>query len=119
MLRQQLANCKPHGAAFLAEAPLNVVIAADPALSDVWVEDCAIAASLLQLAAQSLGLGSCWCQVRLRQHQDGRPASEVVREILELPAEWEVVAIIGIGVPAETRPPVEAVPLPRDRCHRR
>ncbi|MFC1468202.1 nitroreductase family protein, partial [Verrucomicrobiota bacterium] len=67
----ELSECKPHGAAFLAGAPLGVVICADPARCDVWIEDASIAAILLQLTAQDLGLGSCWLQVRNRQHSGG------------------------------------------------
>jgi nitroreductase len=34
---QQLATAKSHGTSFFASAPLAVVIAADPTVSDVWV----------------------------------------------------------------------------------
>lgn len=114
--RFRLSHCKPHGAAFLAEAPLNIVIAAEPRLSDVWVEDCAIAAALVQVTAQSLGLGSCWCQVRLREADNGQPAADVVKEVLALPKGWEVASIIGVGYPAEAKPAIDAGSLPRERC---
>jgi nitroreductase len=53
----QLKLCKPHGATPLETAPLAVVICADKTKNDVWVEDCSIASILLQLTAQSLGIG--------------------------------------------------------------
>jgi nitroreductase len=96
-----LSRAKPHGAEFLAGAPLAVVVAADPQRCDVWVEDCAIAAILLQLTAVSLGLGSCWVQIRLRPHGDDRTAEAYVREIVELPEHLAVDCIIGIGYPVE------------------
>jgi nitroreductase len=96
----QLSTAKAHGAEFLAKAPLAVAICADPAVSDVWVEDCAIAAIILQLTAESMGLGSCWAQMRLRSDTNGRSAEENVREILNLPMEWNVDCIIGIGQPS-------------------
>jgi len=96
-----LSRAKPHGAEFLAGAPLAVVVAADPHRCDVWVEDCAIAAILLQLTAVSLGLGSCWVQIRLRPHGDDRTAEAYVREIVGLPGHLAVDCIIGIGYPVE------------------
>jgi nitroreductase len=38
-LIDRLSKAKPHGASFLAKAPLAVVVCADPEKSDVWVED--------------------------------------------------------------------------------
>lgn len=95
----RLARAKAHGAEFLAGAPLAIAICADPLRSDVWIEDCAIAAIILQLAAESMGLGSCWAQMRLRSDVNGRSAEENVREILQLPEGWSVDCIIGIGHP--------------------
>lgn len=102
-LLSQLAQCKPHGAAFLKNAPLAVVIVANADQSDVWIEDCSIAAITLQYAAQSFDLGSCWVQVRKRKHDSQRSAEEVVQQILNLPATQKVASIIGIGYRAEQR----------------
>ncbi len=102
--RQALARCKPVGVAWLAQAPLNVVICGDPAATDVWVEDCAIAAIILQLEAHAIGLGSCWGQVRNRRHDDSRSASDYVLALLDLPRDLEVLAVMGVGHPAETKP---------------
>ena len=74
-----LSRCKPHGAAFLAGAALGIVVCADEAQSDVWVEDGSVASILLQFAAQSLGLGSCWLQVRQRKTAAGAHAEDHVR----------------------------------------
>lgn len=97
----ELAGAKPHGGGFLAGAALGVVVCADAAKSDTWVEDCSIAAILLQLAAHSLGLGSCWVQIRGRSHADGRPSEAHIRELLGLPDTLSVQAVISIGYPAE------------------
>lgn len=111
-LLTQLAKAKAHGAEFLAKAPLAVAICADPSVSDVWVEDCAIAAIILQLTAESMGLGSCWAQMRLRFAANGRCAEEKVREVLNLPQRWHVDCIVGIGQPAHHLPghPVSSLP---------
>ena len=116
-LLARLSKAKAHGAEFLAKAPLAVAICADPASSDVWVEDCAIAAIILQLAAESLGLGSCWAQMRLRSDAGGRSAEANVREILNLPADWCVDCIIGIGQPQRRLPGHPRASLPFAKIH--
>lgn len=99
----KLAQAKPNGSAFLDQCKLAVVIAADTTCSDVWVEDCSIAAICLQLAATDLGLGSCWAQIRLRPHDDNNSASEFVQSLLNLPDNQTIVSIIGIGYPNEEK----------------
>ncbi len=98
-----LSEVKPHGAGFLAGAPLGIVILADPAQCDVWVEDTSIAATYIQLAAESLGLKSCWAQIRLRDDGQEGMATDVTREILSIPDRMEVASIIGVGYPAEEK----------------
>lgn len=114
----RLAHAKAHGAEFLAKAPLAVAICAEPARSDVWVEDCAIAAIILQLTVESIGLGSCWAQMRLRFDANGRSAEANVREILNLPEEWCVDCIIGIGQPQRRLPGHPRASLPWGKIHR-
>ena len=101
----ELSRCKPHGAGFLASAPLAVVILGDTILSDTCIEDCSIAAITLQYTAQSMDLKSCWCQVRLRVHSDGKNAEEYIRELLGIPEHYLVECIIGIGYPGEGKMP--------------
>jgi len=98
-----LSGVKPHGGAFLAGAPLAIAVIADPQRCDVWVEDTSIAATYIQLAAEFIGLKSCWCQIRLREDGHGNMATDRVREILAVPDGLEVAAIIGIGYPAEEK----------------
>ncbi|MDD9304825.1 MAG: nitroreductase family protein [Desulfobacter sp.] len=59
-LLDRLSRSKPHGASFLKNAPLGIVVCADTTISDVCVEDAAIASTFIHLAAADLGLGSCW-----------------------------------------------------------
>lgn len=101
----KLAQAKPHAAAFLGQCPLAVVISADTSRSDVWIEDCSIAAMCLQLAATELGLASCWAQIRLRPHDETTTASHFVSSLLNLGEHHQVVAIIGIGHPDEEKEP--------------
>lgn len=111
-LLKKLAAAKEHGSAFLAEAPLVIVVGADPSLSDVWVEDCSIASVILHLTAASLGLGSCWVQIRQRRHDAALSANDYLVQLLGLPATFQVEAMVGIGYPAE-----EKAPHPRQNLH--
>lgn len=105
-LLKQLAMCKRHGAGFLEGAALGIVICADEQKSDVWVEDCSIASILVQMAAQSIGLGSCWIQIRNRKFDDHLTSEDYIRKLLHVPGGIKVESIIAIGYPAEQREPV-------------
>lgn len=100
---QKLKNCKPHGASSLKTATLAVVICADETVNDAWVEDCSIASILLQLTAQSLGLGSCWIQVRNRMYSETKSSEKYLQDILEIPAHFRVLSIIAVGYPVKLR----------------
>ena len=118
LLLPGLATAKAHGSAFLAGAPLAIVVAADTTKSDVWTEDCSIAAMVIQLTAEDLGLGSCWAQIRLRPHSASCSANEYLRKLLNLPATHEVECIIGIGYPGEEKAGHAAASLPFKQLHR-
>lgn len=111
----RLAKAKQHGSEFLKNAPLAIVVCADRTKSDVWVEDCSIAAIIIQLTALSLGLGSCWAQIRHRQHDSRKTAETYVQELLGLPEQIMVECLLGIGHPAEKKRPLAADKLQRDK----
>ncbi|WP_027390895.1 nitroreductase family protein [Chrysiogenes arsenatis] len=113
----KLARSKMHGSAFLGGTTLAIVVCADPNVSDVWIEDTAIAATYIQLAAQELGLASTWVQIRLRQHDQQTSSEAFLREQLNLPATLQVASIIGIGYPAETLPGWKVSDLPSGKIH--
>ena len=102
---QELSRCKPHGASFLSGASLGVVVMGNTEKSDTCIEDCSIAAITLQYTAESLGLSSCWCQVRLRSHDENRSAEAYVRETLGIPDNYLVECIIGVGYRGEDKSP--------------
>jgi nitroreductase len=105
-LLRELAKAKTSGSQLIGGAKLAVVITADEGESDVWVEDCSIAAILLQLAAQTLGLGSCWVQIRNRQAQNCG-SEDFVRKVLNIEENVRVSSIIAVGHPDEKREPLE------------
>lgn len=111
----KLSEAKQHGSQFLKNAPLAIVVCADSTKSDVWAEDCSIAAIIIQLTALSLGLGSCWAQIRNREHDNGQSAEAYIQELLGLPAQIRVETVLGIGHPAEMKIPLAADKLQHDK----
>jgi nitroreductase len=114
----RLSKAKQHGSEFLKGAPLGIVVCADSSKSDVWVEDCSIAAIIIQLQALSLGLGSCWAQIRNRPHDASMSAEAYVQELLGMPEQIRVEAIIGIGHPAEKKDPLAADKLQNEKIRK-
>jgi nitroreductase len=111
----RLATAKQHGSTFLQNAALGIVVCADSTKSDAWIEDCSIAAILVQMTAQAVGLGSCWIQIRNRLQGNGRSSESFVQELLGLPEQMKVECIISIGEPGETRPGLAAGKLQYDK----
>jgi nitroreductase len=114
---KKLSQAKPHGASFLANAPLAVVICADTNKTDVWVEDASIATLILHLAATDLGLGSCWIQLRRRQYDDQTSAGAYVAQLLGLDDKMAVEAIMAIGYPAVQKTSHDLASLPFVKIH--
>lgn len=102
----------------IKEAALAIVVMADSTKSDVWVEDTSIAATLIQLEAESLGLGSCWIQIRNRQYDDVLSAEEYVRGVLEIPDNFSVGNIIVIGYKDEEKKPYSNEDLKYEKVHK-
>jgi len=112
----KLSESKP-GSQPLKGAALGIVVLADPQKSDVWVEDTSIAMILIQLSALSLGLGSCWIQIRERMYKEGVPAEQYVKEVLGIPENLKVEAIVSLGYPDEVRPAHREEELLSERIH--
>ena len=112
-LLTKLALCKPHGADYLAHAALGIVVSGDSRESDTWIEDCSIASILVQMVALSIGLGSCWVQVRNRTFNDKVTSEQYVQKLLKIPEHLKVESIIAIGYPAEKWEPVPLRGPPR------
>ena len=113
----KLSACKPAGAALREDCALAVVVLANVMESDVWVEDASIASIYMQLQAEDLGLGSCWCQIRNRQTEDDADAAQYVRGLLDVPYQLEVLSIIGIGYKDQERKPFDESHLQWEKIH--
>lgn len=99
---QKLAKCRTGAAKMLETAGCAIVVFGDTSVTpDVWVEDCSIAMSNMHLMADALGLGSCWIQGRCREAENGQSTESFCRELLGVPEQFALEAILSIGVPAE------------------
>ena len=114
-LLNRLSKAREQGSSFLKDAPLAIVVLGDSSVIDVWTEDATISATMIQLVAESLGLGSCWIQIRNRQHSSSKTSEEYIQDILEIPSEIRVQCIIAIGYPGEEKPPRSQKDLNYDR----
>lgn len=100
---EKIADAKEMGSQFLKGAPLAIVVLGDPQQNDCWIEDGSIAAISMQYQIEDLGLGSCWIQMRGRGLSDGTTASSVIRGILDIPEQYEVLCVLAVGNKADER----------------
>ncbi len=115
---EKMAVSREMGSKFLENAPLAVVVLADESKSDVWMEDASIAAVLMQLEVEDLGLGSCWIQVRGRRKNETVTTEDYLRELLNIPAGLKIECIIAIGYKDEEKRPFDESKLQLDKVHR-
>lgn len=100
------------GQTFIEEASVIIVVCADENRSSqgygirgktlYCIQDTAAAVQNINLAAYSLGLGTCWV---------GAFREEEARKILKVPRGIRPVAIIPVGYPAEAPPPRSRRPI--------
>jgi len=102
----KLSKAREQGSQHVRDAALGIVVCADSTKSDVWVEDCTIAAILVQMTAHDLGLGSCWIQIRNRNHTAGMSSEHHIQGLLGLPQYIKVECMVSIGYPDEIKKPV-------------
>lgn len=104
---EKLSKSREMGSGFLAEAAFAVVVLGDPTKTDCWVEDCSIAAIDMQMQAEDLGLGSCWCHMRGRRDAQGKTTKQTIMELLGVPEQYEPLCIVGVGHKNMDRKPYE------------
>ena len=114
---EKLADAKELGSQFLKEAPLAIVVLGNPAENDCWVEDGSIAAISMQYQAEDLGLGTCWIQMRGRGLSDGTTADMVIRGVLNIPENLNVLCVLAVGYKADERKPQNEDKLKWENVH--
>ncbi|MGO1468611.1 MAG: nitroreductase family protein [Tissierella sp.] len=103
--------------AHMKDAGLGIVVIADPNLTNIWIEDASIMATVIQLTSQSLGLGSCWIQVRERLNENEESVEDCVKEILNIPNNYRVECMLAIGHPDEEKKVHSQESLSYDKVH--
>jgi nitroreductase len=114
---EKLSKSREMGSGFLAEAVFAVVVLGDPSKTDCWVEDCSIAAIDMQLQAEDLGLGSCWCHMRGRSNAEGKTTKQTIIELLGVPEQYEPLCIVGVGHKNMDRKPYEDDKIEWSKVH--
>lgn len=94
---RDLSRCKESGGEFVSGAAFAVVIVCSSDVSDTWIEDGSAAGMMMLLAAEDLGLGGCWVQVRGRRDVCGVCAEANVRRALSVPDGIRVLGIMAFG----------------------
>lgn len=114
---EEMAEARSAGAQMLAGADAAIVVLADPAKTDTWIEDCSIVMAHMHLMAHSLGIGSCWIQGRLREAKDGQSTEDFLRSMLHYPETYRLEAILSLGMPNEQKEPAKIEELPTSKIH--
>ena len=86
-------------------APLAVLVCGDmreARHAGYWVQDCSAAVQNMLLTAHGLGLGAVWTGVYPNEER-----ISAFRRLLALPEEVVPMALVVIGVPAESAPPAD------------
>lgn len=100
-----LSQMRDYGSALISGAQAAIVVMGDETKTDLWVDNCAISATFIQLAVTAMDLASCWvhCNGRTRVHgeQNGAMAEDYVRELLGVKDDYRIYCIIAIGYPQE------------------
>lgn len=113
---KKLEKCKNMGTLALKTSPVAIVVIGDSSISDVWIEDASIVSTLIQLEAESLGVGSCWIQMRNRQGENDNSEKEV-RNALNIPDNYGVLSIITLGYKDEVKTPYDETSFNFNKVH--
>ncbi|MEM2901253.1 MAG: nitroreductase family protein [Candidatus Bathyarchaeia archaeon] len=90
--RRRIAGITDYGK-FIAQAPLCIAVFCKD--TKYYLEDGCAAVENILIAATALGLGSCWVAGDKKRYVDQ------VREMLNVPRGYKLVALIAIGYPLD------------------
>jgi len=94
----------------IADASLVILVAADPAKSEYWLEDIAAATENMLLAITALGYASVWIEGRLVQQESEH------KKMLGIPDGMRLMVALPIGSPAQKTQQAEKRAL-KDMVH--
>lgn len=100
-----LSAMRDYGSGLLKGAQAAILVMGDETKTDLWVDNCAISATFVQLAVTAMDLVSCWvhCNGRpcKKDEPDGVLAPDYVRELFGLKDGLNPYCVIAIGYPEE------------------
>lgn len=100
-LLERIATMRDYGSAFVKNAPAVILVMGDRTKTDLAQVNSSICATTLLMAATDAGLAACWVHVegraQLKDEPDGKQAVDLLRELLPIPAECDVLCAIAIG----------------------
>lgn len=100
-----LSQMRDYGSGLLSGAQAAIVVMGDESKTDLWVDNCAISATFIQLAVTAMDLVSCWVHCnsrpRLKAEPEGAMADAYVRDLLGLKEGLRPYCVIAIGYPEE------------------
>ena len=100
-----LSQMRDYGSALISGAQAAIVVMGDETKTDLWVDNCAISATFVQLAVTAMDLVSCWVHCngrpRLKDEPDGAKAEDYVTELLGIKEGLRPYCVIAIGDPVE------------------
>ena len=100
-LLEKMSRMRDYGSAFMKDAAASILVMGDKRATDLWIDNCAISATTLQLAVVDEGLASCWVHVNdrpcLQAEPDGRKADDYLRELLDLPEHYGILCAVALG----------------------
>ena len=100
-----ISEMRDRGSAFVKDAAAAVVVLGDTTKTDLWVDNCAISATFVHLAATAMDLGSCWVHVNARPRVgsdlSSGSAEDYLKELLGIKDGMRILCVVALGYPAE------------------
>ena len=98
---QTISEMRDYGAAFVKNAPVAILVMGAKEKSDLWLDNCAITATILQMAVVDEGLASCWVHVNDRpvkkDEPEGEKADDYLRRELQIPSRYGILCAVALG----------------------
>ena len=102
---EALSQMRDYGSSLLGGAQAAIIVLGDENKTDLWVDNCAISATFVQLAVTAMDMVSCWVHIngrpRFKDQPEGPGAQEYVSGLLGVKDGLRPYCAIAIGYPEE------------------
>ncbi|MCQ6280335.1 nitroreductase family protein [Bacillus sp. EB600] len=96
---------------WLAESAAAIVITGRAEISKYWLQDASIASAFIWLSAVESGVGVAFGAIyHSEDHVESQKREDYVRKALSIPDDRRIVAILGLGYPAQEPAPKRLPP---------